>query len=234
MTFAIKNTEHRPKNKCELNPNEEGCVCDEYETIDYYELIVTYWVTDTKPHLQNKSFEVADGDSFTTIAVPLYYQYPDDAEYNKGAWDLDSVIVGGNWLNKTKEGNCIKAHEPNECEKGNENYVLDCTGVGYMATCNGTCTYVESWIQFCYRDIETGEKYNCSEQKPEDYKPLICRPKVLSDYSCEALGNAVSSGYSYCPHRNKINAEVCNRLKSEMLEPGDIFDVMKEKGCLRK
>lgn len=124
--------EWRNKNKCEIDPNEEGCVCDERRHI---------------------------------------YDFCDQmtVEYMKtsciGLVSMDIAV----WGNP-----CIKAHVPNECEKGNRKYIVECDECIKMTLRHIECSQIKRAIHLNWRhttiregslvqDIGLGDGYNLDD-----------------------------------------------------------------------
>lgn len=98
----VECTDWRDKTICELDPNAEGCVCDEYNyDKDYIDLKRLFENLLEEPcYSRKETCEWVDEEARRKIE---YYT---------------------NLIEKTKV--CIKAHEPNECEIEDVNFIWDC------------------------------------------------------------------------------------------------------------
>lgn len=183
-----------PKNKCELNPEAEGCVCDEYETIVYSIYVLG---SDIKIETTNK-----------TIL--------DYLKKNKD-YNIDYAYT---------EPSCIKSHLPNECEKGNEDWIID---FSYSYIFNGTefdaCGNYYTIFIGEYNKVLLSE--NCSKYA---IKKEFCRKKTIYDYSCEELKQHIFLEEDFCISKStwKKNNQLsfCSMIPHEKLKY-----IYLQKGC---
>ena len=125
-----------PKSKCQLDPNAEDCVCDEYETkiiSNFYDSCETNFKNESE-YLKHKYM----GEYSCRRVTYLYFANGEHFtidEKDKASFiefinnDVKLIEINCRYINcriDEEVKTCIKAHEPNECEKGNENYVWDC------------------------------------------------------------------------------------------------------------
>lgn len=134
----------RPKNKCELNPEAEGCVCDEYEKI-----LLTVYRTINNTDILNLS----------VTSVTKWVK-------------IETVNQGNDYLVYQILPDCIKSHLPNECEKGNPEYIVDLTKPCVCRDDLSGKSLVGSNETFYCKNVD------CS---------MNCRKKTISDLSCEEL-----------------------------------------------
>jgi len=158
----------RPKTKCELNPEDEGCICDEYKQIQNY-----------KKHYFDGNAEVIMNGS-EVIVFYLEYKLKDGNIIEMK--NVADILSNVSWTSRyndylvihtedgVENGSCISSHLPNECEKENPNWILD-------GKCNGD-------IYDSEEKNENGIPFEklCSTEWVE-----ICRKKNLEDFSCNDL-----------------------------------------------
>jgi len=128
------------KNKCELNPEAEGCVCDEYEEIPIEKVIIDHYLAD------NNSYEYTQNIVGNIIVTPE----------NKNTKVRTEKIDNYTLMVFQVLPNCLKSHLPNECEKGNTNYVFD----------NSTCR------------IKNIFDYNCSELTKSLFLTFVAKKSI--------------------------------------------------------
>ena len=178
------NQNFRPKTKCQLDPEAEGCICDGYEekemeiyTNEFEKQLITSW-----------SF---DSDKIASITVPIgQFRYVDCSSKimsDCGNYHCKNInLTTCNAYNDVQKidtillytDNCIKSHEANECELENPDYVLD------------------------YDNCPLTFKFNKSETIDVTCGKPSCRKKTIYDYSCEEL----EGQYMYCPKDNKFDS----------------------------
>lgn len=175
----------RPKNPCELNPNNEDCVCDEYEREELYKINGWYC---------NQCEDKRDDCSGFDFKGNYTYVNQKYEEYSgKG----NCGGISGITLVQDK-GNCIKAHESDECEKGNPNWINDCDKWELTAKDNTSFNGFSSYI---YTDeaykLVVGKDFYTEAKCVEGYN---CRKKTIKDLTCEELkGEYIKKENTYCP-----------------------------------
>lgn len=167
----------RDKDKCELNPEAEGCICD--EKVYKKEDVMVYGALLYKTEDNNCTFEVKYHKDGRYYNGELLRNDTEDKDISYGTVECDTPLF------------CIKSHLPNECEKENPDYVLDCDKGGGCEINNGTLlTY--------WRD-DVCNINNCPKK--------ICRKKTIRDYPCKVLRKVILLQQSYCPRTNKFSNE---------------------------
>jgi len=214
------------KTPCQLDPNAEGCICDEFG--DYKEInlpndngitlyytqindigVRTFVKTEKRPKyiLKNSNDEI----------IGIIHENNLSEEYlNTELQIID--ISEGNLLPVYIEENkkdCRSAHKPTPCELEDKNYVYDgkCYGELTDSTelCNGIpCEILCStgWVEFC-------------------------RLKKITDYSCQDLLYHILRNDCYNTKKD-IWGWDCSFLvpPSNWIRTREITDIYKEKGCL--
>ena len=140
-----------PKNKCELNPNAEGCVCDEYPK--------PFFLVGTKTCLDD-------------MCSTTYY-FRDNCSNDILIFNSSGARVEITTICEANEDRkCISSHLPNECEKGNVDYVWD----------NSFNCLQEEEIKVTDGIGDTFAvghyEYKCVQYEQ------VCRPKTIYDYNC--------------------------------------------------
>jgi len=208
--------------KCELDANAEGCVCDEYriqQNVFRVYLNITYINRDTLEPI----FVIAE------LPPGTWYFEDDRILNNKGYYWFMSTTLNKSYKNITTD-DCIKSHLPNECEKGNIDWVLEqkrcvlwnqntTTSIGTMAICVegkdiiSNCQIVNTTIHNICLQWET-----------------VCRPKTIQDYSCAELKKAVL-GFSYiCRQKGYRLLNFLSRCFTSY-EKSELYDIAITKGC---
>jgi len=109
--------EYRPKNKCEINPEADGCVCDEWENIteriqDGYSYELFSQAIANIGFYEKMTITTSVGNSITNCSIE---EYNDCGEYH---CELVNLTVCNNYrevpLYKEvyKKGDCTKSHVP--------------------------------------------------------------------------------------------------------------------------
>lgn len=106
--------EWRPKTRCEIDPEAEGCVCDEYSEETWKDFVYYY---DTYRFFDYaKLLDFLKNESCHSFKVETY-----DGTNPMYTCIVQTIKVKTN----TFRGECLSAHEANECEKGNTDYTID-------------------------------------------------------------------------------------------------------------
>jgi len=215
----------RPKTICELNPNSENCICVEYE----YKL--------------PKKYDYVDYYNFDC------FKYEEDIKsYNKYNDTLSETLiymatimqVSCEFYTTPQKGECIKSHLPNECEKGNEDYILEY--INYTKGCNQYGCAFGITDKWGYEDATFNNKHldNITTYLVTDG----CRKKTIYDYSCEEIleGYKQHRGF-YCKSHNGFDYHICfnpiivKEVRPECFERKEseicntLKDIAIEKGC---
>jgi hypothetical protein len=234
--------EWREKTICELSPESEGCICDEYEAkYEPIELPEFNWV---------KTMEIdlgKDYDFDENQYMRMYFNKEIDYKVKKVIRDNNTYMEIYNlkeiWETKlTKVGEvCVKSHLPDECEKGNPDWVLeefilheefigDYTNkpiptlfniteikkITYNYTTNITSIFYLSNDDYTWDGFDVGKR--------------ICRKKTIEDYSCEELKKQLYFNEELCiGYDGTFNCEVFN--PDYYFTPQEIYDIAIEKGC---
>jgi len=153
--------EWRPKNKCKLDPESEGCICDEWKGNygDCSGKIIFY----PDAYLIEKNISWSENRNIT---IGL-----------KECLDEGWCECRGDYI--IKKTNCIKAHEPTEQEIEAKKWIL---------TNNKTQTqsiYLSPWeAQDLYYDLEEGNKAFIMPNKYKFQVSNISLVKVEEEFSC--------------------------------------------------
>jgi len=214
---------HRPQTFCEQciddwTPEcDNRCQCDEWEKVnrDIY--------TD---ELECKPFTMTKHNFGAIESVELKYdslcgsnctteEIQDCGKYSCKTINL-TTCIHSKWQYKieTKQikGKCTKAHEKNQCEKGNPSWVWDSD-----CGCNGA--------RVCIIPLNASEK-----ERKEKCCTKVCREKTIQDLNCTELTYVYKYGRDcerYSPWKQKLINCKYPDFKSKI----DIVYAMVEKGC---
>jgi len=200
----------RDKTKCELNPNAEGCICDEWKYVSRVEC--TEYMLD-KYGITYREYSETHGGGETITGSDYYNGGENTYNLVRG---IDDRIV----FNVTEKcpKYCIKSHEPNECEKGNPNYIIDskCNGeplkkenISICNPCMGAGNEKDLCYSTCKKSIEKHNNNVDGHKKAiEKCKKKNCRLKTIMDYSCKDLKEAVLLNAVYCVNDNNFYYDI--------------------------
>lgn len=181
---------YRLKTKCEINPEHPDCVCDEYNSDTQQELFVA------PVYGNNISVQVAGNCDFCDPNINKKASVI-MCEGDECSMDMPSLCCD---LKR-----CIKAHEKNECEKGNPDWID------------------KSLFKLDKAEYKEGELFIGTVY-------LGCRRKIIEDYSCTDLKKALLTSI---PIITQIEPDwrwwwEYNIKKHSFTE---VYDVAVKKGC---
>ena len=194
--------EWQPKTKCELYPNDESCLCEEYGNYkkleDYPDFMPPMFIVEYEDFVQGH----------TTIFL---YSHS----------EVDGYSNMTDYLNKkysVRENNkeCIKSREKTECEKGNLNYVLEPV---YEEKVIGVVPDKDNITE--YRIILTG--YNCRKKQLKDFNCSELMKPIILDYPIIGIKDGKIK---------EISVFKAGVYLEKGIEIEKVYDVASEKGCI--
>jgi len=187
--------EFRPKTECELNPNSENCICDESEEVCMKGYEISCVIFNSLPEIN-----CSNARNQTQCEIMKSYEIAMNPFYET----------------------CIKSHLPNECEKGNEDYIEENITYNLLSCEKEPCIFADGW------------------EAPKEHTPniiiktnsTICRLKTLEDYSCKELKRELIL-WTSLPYIKK-DPECMESLffrACEKYNKNEIYDIAIERGC---
>lgn len=183
-----------PKNKCELNPEAEGCVCDEYnqerhtQEIQVYHYTVSKWNKNLINEWRIDLNESEYGIKKVNLSRDCERIYIDELELCKlnttsMTLSCDSGCTIRKWKTETLEetsitGACIRSHLPQTPIK------IDLDKEKCDGWTNESVVIINKWIRPVYC---AEEQFNKKSLSYNQYCCIRKEPKTISDLSCEEL-----------------------------------------------
>lgn len=214
---------HRPKTKCELNPEDEDCVCDEYEEDKY-----TGW------YVVQRHNGKSGGRSFNDLNSTQFYWLINNAQ--------DNETYGFEIHSEVEQGKCHSAHEKNECEKGNKDYISECNLYRIFSKDKNRFGGKDSWLYSpetfkTHKDDNWVNYWKCDkpicrlanecEKGNEDYIEVCYLEDIDIERDCDNITNECICNKKTCRPKT-INDLSCDELEEAWQEvPKDEYGLMK-------